>query len=75
MSKPKVIFVLYHIYERTFDGIDWRERKRIGFFNTRKECKDVIGTMKDSKGFRDHPVTCFKIFEYEVGKTYWRDEF
>ena len=75
MSKPKVIFVLYHIYNRTFDGVAWRESKRIGFFNTRKECKDVIKTMKDSKGFRDHSVTCFKIFEYEIGKTYWQNEF
>ncbi|MBS6430367.1 hypothetical protein ACHEVJ_06860 [Enterococcus raffinosus] len=75
MSKPRIIFALYHIYDRTFDNVDWREFKRIGIFSTKKQCEDVIETMKDSVGFRDYPVTCFKIFEYEVGKTYWRDEF
>lgn len=75
MSKPKVVFALYHIYDRTFDGVAWREIKRIGFYNTKKQCKYVIETMKDSVGFRDHPVTCFKIFEYELGKTYCREEF
>lgn len=75
MSKPKVVFALYHIYDRTFDGVAWREIKRIGFYNTKKQCKDVIESMKDSVGFSDHPVTCFKIFEYELGKTYWREEF
>ena len=75
VSKPKVIFALYHIYERSFEGINWRDSKRIGLYNTKKDCEDVIETMKDSKGFRDHPVKCFKIFEYEVGQTYWRDEF
>lgn len=75
MSKPKVIFALYHIYDRTFDSVDWQEFKRIGLFNTKKQCEELIETMKDSKGFRDHPVTCFKVFEYEIGQAYWRDEF
>ena len=75
MSKPSVIFALYHIYDRTFDDVDWREFKRIGLFNTKKQCEDLVESMKDSKGFRDHPVTCFKIFEYEIGREYWRTEF
>lgn len=75
MSKPRMVFALYHIYDRTFDGVAWREIKRIGFYNTKKQCADVVETMKDSVGFRDHPVTCFKIFEYKVGQTYWREEF
>jgi len=75
VSKPSVIFALYHIYDRTFDDVDWREFKRIGLFNTKKQCEDLVESMKDSKGFRDHPVTCFKIFEYEIGREYWRTEF
>lgn len=75
MSKPSVIFALYHIHDRTFDDVDWREFKRIGLFNNKKQCEDLVGSMKDDKGFRDHPVTCFKIFEYEIGRAYWRTEF
>ena len=69
-----VHLAFFNIYDRSFEGIAWRERKRIGLYNTKK-CEEVIKSMKDSVGFRDHPVTCFKIFEYKVGQTYWREEF
>ena len=75
MSKPNVVFALYHIYNRSFKGVEWREFKRIGLYNTKKQCEDIIETMKDSVGFKDYPVACFKIFEYKVGQTYWREEF
>lgn len=75
MSKPNVLFALYHIYGRSFKGVEWREFKRIGLYSTKIQCEDIIETMKASVGFRDHPVTCFKILEYKVGETYWREEF
>lgn len=75
MSKPQVLFALYHIYDKCIEGVTWRESKRIGFFNTEKQCENVIKTMKDSVGFKDYSVTCFKIFEYKVGQAYWREEF
>ena len=70
-----MIFALYHIYDRIIDDTLSREIKRIGFFESRKECIELIEIFKGYKGFRDYPETCFQIFEYEIGKSYWRDEF
>ena len=70
----KTIFSLHHIYERIIDGVTLKTIKNIGFFESREECKGTIETHKDYEGFRDHPETCFKIFEYEMGREYWRDE-
>lgn len=49
--------------------------KRIGFFKTKEECLKLIDTYKIYDGFRDYPESCFKIFEYELGKEYWYEEF
>lgn len=75
MSELKVVFALYHIYDRIIYDIASRESKRIGFFETKKQCIDLIDVYKNSNGFKDHPETCFKIFEYKIGQEYWRDEF
>ena len=70
-----MIFALYHIYDRTIDGIISREIKRTGFFGSRRRCIEIIEIFKEYKGFRDYPETCFKKFEYEIGEEYWRNEF
>lgn len=75
MSEVKVVFALYHIYDRSINGIVSKESKRIGFFRNKKQCMDLIDVYKNSDGFKDHPETCFKVFEYEIGHEYWRDEF
>lgn len=75
MSNPSEIYALYHIYNREIDGIIEKESKRIGFFETRQQCSDIIEAYKNFKGFRDYPATCFKILEYKIGQEYWRDEF
>ena len=69
------IYALYHIYDEAVDEIPNKEIKRIGYFETKEECEALIKVFKTYVGFRDYPESCFKIFEYEVGKEYWRNEF
>ena len=75
MFNPKIVFALYHIYDTIIDGIVSRESKRIGFFESKDKCLDLIERYKSYNGFKEHPATCFKIFEYEIGQEYWYDEF
>lgn len=35
----------------------------------------LIDIYKTYEGFRNFPESYFKIFEYEMGKEYWRNEF
>lgn len=63
------------MYDRTIDSITYKEVKRIGIFETKEKCLDIILTFKNYEGFKDYPETCFEVFEYEVGREYWRDEF
>ncbi|MCX4298556.1 MAG: hypothetical protein OSJ73_16230 [Lachnospiraceae bacterium] len=69
------IYALYHIYDDIVEEITYKQIKRIDYFKTKEECKDIIKVFKTYVGFRDYPESCFKIFEYEVGKEYWRKEF
>lgn len=69
------IYALYHIYDDIVEEITYKQIKRIGYFKTKEECRDIIKIFKTYVGFRDYPESCFKIFEYEVGKDYWRKEF
>ena len=63
------------IYKGIANEITYKEIKRIGFFETKEECEAVIKVFKTYVGFRDYPESCFKLFEYEAGKEYWRKEF
>lgn len=74
MPKAKKVFALYHIYDRTIDGIIFKESKRIGFFETEIQCKKQVSIYKKYRGFDKYPENCFTIFEYEIGQSYWRDE-
>lgn len=69
------IYALYHIYDDIVEEITYKQIKRIDYFKTKEGCKDIIKVFKTYVGFRDYPESCFKIFEYEVGKEYWRKEF
>lgn len=75
MSDKNIVYALYHIYDKIIDGVLSRETKRIGFFETREECVNLIRVYRKYVGFKDYPISCFKIFEYEMGKEYWRKEF
>lgn len=75
MSDKKIVYALYHIYDRIIDGVLSRETKRIGFFETREECVNLIRVYGKYVGFKDYSISCFKIFEYEMGKKCWRKEF
>lgn len=69
------IYALYHIHDDIVEEITYKQIKRIGYFETKQECETIIKVFKTHAGFRDYPESCFKIFEYEVGKEYWRKEF
>jgi len=69
------IYALYHIYDDIVEEISYKQIKRIGYFKTKEECRAIIKIFKTYVGFKDYPESCFKIFEYEVGKEYWREEF
>ncbi len=75
LNRNDIIYALYHIYDSKIDGIIIRETKRIGFYATRKECGEKIIKFHKYIGFRDYPISCFKILEYRVGEVYWKKEF
>ena len=75
MFKSKMIFALYHIYDRIINDISFKESKRIGFFETREQCLELINMYINFAGFKEYPKTCFKILEYEIGRNYWIDDF
>lgn len=75
LYNDNIIYALYHIYDSVIDDIVIRETKRIGFYTTREECKDVILKHHKYVGFRDYPISCFKILEYTLGEVYWKEEF
>ena len=75
LYSDNIIFALYHIYEYEIDNTVIREVKRIGFYTTRKECKEVIIRHHKYVGFRDYPISCFKVLEYTLGEVYWKEEF
>lgn len=75
LYSDNVIYALYHIYEYEMDGTVIRQIKRIGFYATRQECKEVIIKHHKYVGFRDYPISCFKILEYTLGELYRKEEF
>ncbi len=75
LNRNLVIYALYHIYDSKVDDTIIRETKRIGFYNTREECKEKIIKYHKYIGFRDYPISCFKILEYCMGEVYWKEEF
>ncbi len=74
-DERKIVYVLYHIYYVWHKKVKYKEIKRIGFFYTKEDCEKQIEIFIKYKGFKKHPRSCFKIFEYELGKEYWREEF
>ena len=41
----------------------------------RKKARDAIQNHKDLEGFRDLPLECFEIHEYEIDRSSWNDGF
>lgn len=75
LSSNAIIYALYHIYDTKIDDVVIRETKRIGFYATREECKEKIIEYHKYIGFKDYPISCFKILQYSLGELYWKDEY
>lgn len=47
----------------------------IGGFSSLKKANEVMNKYKNLEGFRDCPLTCFTVDEYEVDKTFnWAEQ-
>lgn len=51
------------------------EEKLIGIFLTEKKAEEAIQSHKDLDGFKDLPLDCFEIYEYELDSSSWNDGF
>ena len=64
------VCLLYHTHEIIDDFGTHDDEKLIGVFSSLKKANEVIDKYKNLEGFRDCPLTCFTIDEYEVDKTF-----
>ena len=65
------VFLLQHSYEvGEFDEI-----KTIGVYSSREKAEATIVRFKQLPGFKDYPVECFYIGEYELDLDHWTEGF
>ena len=69
------VYVLWHVYELTDDFGKHDEEKLIGIYSTEEKARNAIQSHKDLEGFKDLPLECFEIHEYEVDRSSWNDGF
>jgi len=70
----KIAYVLQHSYEVGQDGA-FDEVKFIGVYSSRQKAEQVIQRYIVLPGFRDYPIDCFHISEYEIDKDQWTEGF
>lgn len=70
----KIIYVLQHSYEVGEDG-DFDETKMIGVYSSKGKAEKTIEKYKMLPGFKDYPISCFHISEYEIDKDHWNEGF
>ena len=46
-----------------------------GIYSTEEKARDAIQSHKDLEGFKDLPLECFEIYEYELDRSSWDDGF
>ena len=69
------VYLLWHTHELT-DGFGTHdEEKLIGVFSTAEKANDTIEKCKNLEGFRDYPLSCFMVDEYELDKPNWAEGF
>ena len=68
------VYVLWHVYEQSDDFGEHDEEKLIGIYSTEEKARDAIQSHKDLEGFKDLPLECFEIHEYELDRSSWDDE-
>ena len=69
------VYVLWHVYERRDDFGEHDEEKLIGIYSAEEKSRDEIQSNKDLEGFKDLPLECFEIYEYEIDRSNWNDGF
>ena len=71
------VYVLWHVYEQSDDFEEHGRRKvdRKGIYSTEEKARDAIQSHKDLEGFKDLPLECFEIHEYELDRSSWNDGF
>lgn len=62
------VYLLWHIHELTDDFGAHDEEKMIGVFSSAEKANETIERLKGLEGFRDCPLKCFMVDEYEVDK-------
>lgn len=62
------VYLLWHIHELTDDFGAHDEEKMIGVFSSAEKANETIERLKVLEGFRDCPLKCFTVDEYEVDK-------
>ncbi|BBB90460.1 DUF7336 domain-containing protein [Methylomusa anaerophila] len=70
----KFAYVLQHSYEVGEDGA-FDEVKLIGVYSSKEKAEQVIRRYKILPGFKDYPMECFHISEYEIDKDQWAEGF
>ena len=60
------VYLLWHTHELTDDLGTHDEEKLIGVFSSAEKADDTIESYKSLEGFRDYPLNCFMIDEYEM---------
>ena len=70
----KKVYILQHSYPIGEDG-DYDETKLIGIYSSRESAEKAIQQYSTLPGFRDYPLDCFCIDQYELDKNHWTEGF
>jgi hypothetical protein len=68
------VYVLHHSYSIGAYG-QYDETKLIGVYSSRKSAEKTIGQFRILPGFREYPLNCFYIEEYELDQNHWTEGF
>jgi hypothetical protein len=68
------VYVLQHSYSIGAYG-EYDETKLIGVYSSRESAEKTIGQYRMLPGFREYPLACFYIEEYELDQNHWTEGF
>lgn len=69
------VILLWHVHEVNDDFGTHDEEKLIGVFSYAEKADEAVERLKNLEGFRDYPLTCFVLDEYETDKINWAGGF
>ena len=47
----------------------------IGIYSTEEKAREAVQSHKNLEGFKEFPIDCFEIHEYELNRSGWNDGF